>query len=455
MDVSPERIRQNLKSGNSQIGVWGTGFIGFSTIAYYGNEGVQCIGFDPDRNRVERINSGKVPVHYDMESWLGFRTNPLVEDGLVKATTDYGELLSRDVPVHFVAVPTEQDGQPWKGALEQTAERLAEFDDVPDHPILVVIESTLTPGMTDDIVLPILEDSDLDLGTDIVVGVAPRRDWFLSPDKKLPTISRVFGGQNEWATDYMRTVLEIVCEDLVESPNHRHAELVKSVENAYRHVGITLANQLDSAYPDLDIREVLRMVGTKWNVPTYYPSVGIGGYCVPVASQYVLSGTDREDELSILQETARRDRDQPKLVADAVADGGYESVTVLGLAYKADLKVDVLSPTVPIVSRLQEHGLEVAVHDPLYDDRYIENTTGATSVPFPEGMGNADAVILVTDHRKYRAIPDNRILAALEDCELVIDNHRVWEEISFEDAGVEYHYTGDQGWLSPRRLHRQ
>lgn len=440
-------IATKLRRGDRRIAVWGTGFIGYSTLAYFGDAGVPAIGYDIDATRVERIEGGEAPVHYDLESWLGFDTGQLVEEGIVGATTNPDEVTTADTPVHFVAVPTEQNGMPWDGALRDTVETIAAYGEMPEEPILVVIESTLTPGMTDDVVVPAFVESSLELGEDVFLGVAPRRDWFVDEGKKLPDIPRAIGGYDDRTTAYMEAVLGIVCDDLVPAPDYAHAELIKCIENAYRHVGITLANQLDRAYPDIDMRTVLQIVGTKWNVPTYFPSVGIGGYCVPVASQYVLSGTDRHEELSLLTETVETDRQQPYLVADAIAAHGAERVAVLGLAYKGDLKVDVLSPTVPIVSRLQDLGVDVRVNDPYYDDDHIEKRVGAPAARFPDDLGDVDAVLLTADHRRYRYLPDNRILEALDDCSLVIDNCRLWADIPFEEHEIEYFYTGDAGWL--------
>jgi nucleotide sugar dehydrogenase len=446
----PYDISRKLLIGERHIGVWGTGFIGYSTMAYFANNGVKCIGYDIDIERVNEINDGDMPISYDMESWLGFGTAPLVEEGLLKATNDHDELFESNVPVHFVSVPTETDGLPWEGPLRDTVEKIADRDQAPtEEPILIIIESTLTPGMTEDVVFPTLRESSLTVGEDVLVGVAPRRDWFVSGDKKLDKLPRVFGGQDEQTSAYMASVLGIVCENLVPARDHEHAELVKSVENAYRHVGITLANQLARAYPDIDMREVLKHVATKWNIPSYFPSMGIGGYCVPVASQYVLSGTDFDDELSILQETIETDNEQPLVVADALNERGVESVGMLGLAYKGDLKVDVLSPTVPIANRLNQHGIEVKVNDPYFEDGYIEDQTGATPLEFPDGLKGLDAVLLLADHRQYDYVQHGRILDGIDKGALVLDNHRSWDDIPFGDHGIEYMYTGAKGWLAP------
>lgn len=444
----PTDIASKLRAGERSVGVWGNGFIGFSTMAHFAESGINCVGYDIDDNLVASINDGEIPVD-NLEYWLGFETEPLVKDGLFEATTNESRLLKEDVAVHFLAIPTEKDGIPWDGALRDVMQQLVTIAADREEPILVVVESTLTPGTSEDVIVPIIEESDLTLGEDLLFGVAPRRDWFISPDKNLRSLPRVFGGADERTTELMERVLGVVCRNLVPAPDHEHAELVKSIENAYRHVGITLANQLSRGYPDTDMREVLQLVGTKWNIPTYHPSVGTGGYCIPLASQYALQGSKHEEELSLLSETIETDRQQPRIVADAIAERGIDSTVVLGLAYKGDVKVDTLSPTLPIVDRLVERGVDVSVHDPHYDDRYIEDATDVESVSFPDGLKGTEAVLIVAGHRKYTYTTHESILDALDECALVLDNQRIWEEIAFDETDIEYVYTGGEGWLTP------
>jgi nucleotide sugar dehydrogenase len=446
MDADPAALKRSLSDGDAEIGIWGNGFIGFSTMANFANNGFACRGYDIDADLVDTINDGEVPID-TLEYWLGFDTEPLVDEGLMRATTDPTELQDPSVRVHFVAVPTEKEGEPWAGPLEDVVSKIVEIPASSSEPLVVIIESTLTPGMTEDVVFPIVEASDLELGEELLLGVAPRRDWFTSKDKHLVDIPRVFGGQNETATEHVESVLQEVCKNLVAASDHAHAEIVKSVENAYRHIGIALANQLSRSYPDTDMREVLELAATKWNIPAYFPSVGIGGYCIPVASKYVLSGATNESELSLLQETIKTDQEQPLLVADSLVDRGVDTVTILGLAYKGDIKVDILSPTKQIASRLLDQGVDVKVNDPYFDDEYISRVTGAEGVSFPEGLSGSDAVVLVADHRRYSYVQNDRILGTLDEGSLVIDNSRLWEDIPFEDAGVEYYYTGADGWL--------
>lgn len=441
------QFREHLQDGSARIGIWGTGFIGYSTMATFADEGIQAIGYDIDADRVETINDGEVPID-TLEHWLGMDPEPLISENVMQATTESEEVTSGDTAVHFVSVPTEKDGEPWAKPLQDVVGRISETDP-PElgGPVVVIIESTMTPGMTDRIVIPALNESPLALGEDVLVGVAPRRDWFTSANKDLRKVPRVYGARSAKGTEFVGEILDLVCANLVEASDHRHAEIVKSVENTYRHVGIALANQLSRAYPDTDIREVLEHAATKWNIPAYFPSVGVGGYCIPVASKYVMDGAKNESELTLLQQTVETDRTQPEVVAEALVNHGVDSIAILGLAYKGDIKIDILSPTKQIVSHLNDRGMQVVVNDPYFDDKYVTDQTGVESVSFPDGLDGVDAAVVVSGHRKYRYTPHSRITDALEGASVVIDSPKIWDDIPFADHDVDYFYTGSDGWL--------
>ena len=440
-------IKEKLLSGEKTIGIWGIGYIGYSSMAYFASGGVKCLGTDVDAGKVDQINKGILPIQ-NIEYWLGFDTKPLVTTGMMKATTDWQQLVSADIPVHLVCIPTEKDDVPYDGILIDVIEKLSTFGKVnAESPPLIIVESTLTPNTTERTIIPALEEKGIKVGRDILVGVAPRRDWFISPEKSLKNLPRVVGGTAPETTALMKEVLSIVCDTVLQAKDHRHAELVKSIENAYRHVEITLANQLSLAYPDIDMREVLALVGTKWNIGTYHPSFGTGGYCIPLSSQYVLSGTDNADRLSILNSAVATDRNLPGMVAENVIKKGGRRVGILGLAYKGDLKVHTLSPTLRIVSHLKQKGIEVRVHDPYYTAEEIAQICGADTFSFPDELGQFDTILIVADHRFYQAISYNKILANLKECKLILDNVGIWRGFDFARAGIEYHLAGTENWL--------
>jgi UDP-N-acetyl-D-mannosaminuronic acid dehydrogenase len=442
-------LRKKLLNGDRKVGVWGTGYIGFSTMANFAANGVGCLGTDVVQSTVDTINQGRVPIP-NLEYWLGFPVEPLVRSGMMQATTNWKELLSEEVAVHMIAIPTEKDDEPWDDALIDVTKKISTIaDQSRKEAPLVIIESTLTPNRTNEVVIPLLKAKGLKIGEDIHVGVAPRRDWFISPEKNLKNLPRIVGGTTPATTEMMMDVLGIVCDRLVPAPDHRHAEIVKSIENAYRHVEITLANQLSLAFPDIDMVEVLKLVGTKWNIGTFHPSLGTGGYCIPLSSKYLLSGAKRSDALTILRATIETDEQMPKLVAEYLIRRGAKRVGILGLAYKSDLKVHTLSPTLKIAPYLKEKGVEVKVHDPYYSEEEIEQIVGTETFVFPEGLREFDAVVIVAGHRAYRTVSNSMILKNLGKCKLIVDNvEEAWRRVDFSTLGIEYHVAGDRGWLS-------
>jgi nucleotide sugar dehydrogenase len=440
-----QSLRKQLLKGQRKIAVWGTGYIGFSTMANFAARGVTCVGTDVSENIVSAINSGRMPVP-NLEYWLGYDTSYLVKSGMMRATTEWKDVLKPDFAVHMIAIPTEKEDKPWDGALQDVISKIAEARW--NEPLLIIIESTLTPKTTDTLVIPILEREGLSVGKDILLGVAPRRDWFISPEKNLKSLPRVVGGTTPETTARITEVLGIICDRLMLAPDHRHAELVKSVENAFRHVEITLANQLSIAYPSLNMTEVLRLVGTKWNIGTYHPSFGTGGYCIPLSSKYVLEGAERPDRLTILRETITTDNSLPHLVADRIADTGVKRVGILGLSYKGDLKVHVLSPTLRMSRRLMERHIDVKINDPYYTSEEIGRLTGLESFEFPEGLSEFEGIVIIAGHRLYRAVPEEQLKKQLGNCKIVFDNiEEAWRSYDWNSLGIKYYAAGDSNWI--------
>ena len=440
--------REALLRGEKKIGVWGAGHIGYSTACHFGARGVQTTLMDVDAEKVSLIQQGENPI-FAMDYWLGFTPRYLFRSGVVGATTDWRELIREDVLVHFICIPTERDGMPYLDILGDVCRELTHLRDLNLRiPPLVIIESTLTPNTADEFVIPIFEAAGLKVGRDILLGCAPRRDWFATPDKSLRTLPRIVGGTDPATTSKLLDVLSIVCENLIPAPDHLHAEVVKSIENAYRHMEIALANQLALAYPHLDMRTVLKLVGTKWNVDTFHPSFGVGGYCIPLASHYVLQGAQRPEFLTLLEATVASSEAQPKRVADyLIQRGDIHSVGILGLSYTGNVKVWAQSPTVKILPDLRQNNIAVKINDPHYSDEEIWRICQAESFRFPHGLGEFDAVLVVAGHREYGACNHSEVVQRLTNCRLVLDNVELWKDIDFSQTGIEYHAAGDRGWL--------
>jgi nucleotide sugar dehydrogenase len=421
---------QGLQDGTSRLAVWGLGYIGLSTAEAFADAGVSVEGHDIDLDRVQAISALELPR--------------------ISASAVVDNVLTGRCTVHMVAVPSEREGQPYDDALLSVAGTLAraiQHGELAGVRPLVVIESTLTPGTFDRLVLPVFAHHGLEIGHDLLLGLAPRRDWFLAEGYGLRELDRVYAGSDEQSADAIRAVLSLVNDTLHRAADHRVGELVKCVENAYRHMDITLANELSLAFPDVDMVEVLRLAGTKWNIGTYHPSFGTGGYCIPLSSRYLLRGAQHPDALHLLSATVERDDQMRLLVADAVADAG--PVVILGVAYKGGIKVDILSPAKAIVARLTELGVPVVVHDPMYSSAELDRILGSglTTDDLPAAIRAAGTVLIIPDHPEFLGDEYIKLLNEPRTSVLtVLDNHGVLANVSWS-AHVRYKRAGSPRWL--------
>src|SRR5207249_11945186 len=181
-------------------------------------------------------------------------------------------------------------------------------------------------------------------------------------------------------------VLGIICSKIVPVSDHRIAELVKSTENSFRALNIAFANTLSRAFPDIDTIELINAAATKWNYVAHYPGLGTGGYCIPLAPEYLLEGSgskgEHTDFLSLINQV---NRSQTRFVGELISKNlSGSSVGILGLSYKRNLKVHVLSPTITLAEVLKKAGKQVLIQDPFYSAKEIEDIAGVSTFRYPD-----------------------------------------------------------------------
>jgi len=196
------------------------------------------------------------------------------------------------------------------------------------------------------------------------------------------------------------------------------------------------------------MREVLKLVGTKWNIGTYQPSFGTGGYCIPLSSEYVMEGAEHPEELTILKSTIKTDHGMPLRVAKKLKKAGCKNVGILGLSYRGNLKVHILSPAIRIAEHLKKMKIKVKAYDPYYSDAEMERLLGVETFDFPDGLTEFDALLVVADHKEFVAAHVHQRLWSLKKCKIILDNTAIWKDIDFASKGIEYHVAGDEKWLA-------
>ncbi|GAA1973020.1 UDP binding domain-containing protein [Kitasatospora viridis] len=427
-----------------EVAVWGLGLIGYSLGGELARVGQRCLIADIDTERVARLNAGELPFQHLPELPHSYREE--VRAGLLRATSEPAELLGADHPVHVLCIPTERAGQIDDSVLRAVVGRIA--TESAARPLHLVIESTIAPGWIDSIVHRTMAGAGLRHGTDYHVGASPRRDWLTAPGHTMASLPKIIGADSPAGLQLLRALYSPICTEVLEAPDARHASLVKVVENYYRYRGILLANELGSALPDYDVASVLRLAGTKWNMPEYHPSLGIGGYCVPLAKDYLAAENGLEPLAAELHAA------EEKLFTDTRnalrAHGSFRTVGVLGLAYAPGMKVHTRSPTVRLAHELAGQGARVLVHDPLYSDEEIESITGAQPLRFPDGLSDCDGVVLMTGHQEYLDITPAELSVHLGTAECVVDNLGLWRG-RVPASGPQYLEVGGPGFYAGGR----
>ncbi|MEU8587421.1 UDP binding domain-containing protein [Streptomyces sp. NPDC048664] len=411
--TSPRPLAAALKDRTEPVTVWGAGFIGLSAACALAEAGFPCTVLDTDAHRVSEINAGTVPL-------------PGFEDVIpLAAARSAGRLraAAADDPeaaaarVHLVCVNTDRDGSPVTGPLSAVLGAIGRARTGGES--LIALESTISLRWLDELV-PAALGADPATDTSLHLAAAPRRDWMLSPDMNLRTLPRVLGTARPDSLPLARLLYEAISQSVHPAPDWRHAGLTKPVENLYRYLDLVLTNQLAEAYPGLDVPEVLRLAGTKWNVPTFHPSIGIGGYCIPLSPRFAVDGTDQDSPLPLVASAMDWDGDHPARVAESVLRISDGPIGILGLSYAPDARIVEGSPARRLAEHLLAHGADVRLHDPYFTPEEITALTGARPLRWPDDLDGLGTLVAATPHALYADLPAR--LAALDNPPALVDN---------------------------------
>ncbi|MGP5099860.1 UDP binding domain-containing protein, partial [Brachybacterium alimentarium] len=372
--------------------------------------GFDCVVVDTDPYRVRAIREQRVPLP-------GFESRVPLADALdagLEVAEPGDEVATGDV--HIVCVNTDRNGEPYLESLINVVHNIAaDRGRRSDPETLVVIESTVSPRWLSEHVAPVLGAG---MGG-LHLATAPRRDWMLSSDLNLRTLPRVIGAERPSTLPALNALYSTVSDQIHVAPDWEHAALTKAVENVFRFVDLVLANQLADAFPSLDVSEVLRLAGTKFNMPTYHPSLGIGGYCIPLSPHFVNSAVS-DEALPVVTAALESHRGAPSRVAERLTRLARGPIGVLGVSYAQDARILQGSVTAPIIRELVQRGRQVAVNDPYFSEEEVVAATSAEVLEYPEGLGSLDVLVVATPHAQYANLTEE--LERLDRPPLVVDS---------------------------------
>src|SRR5881227_3936219 len=399
-----------IKDKHARVGVIGLGYVGLPLATEFAGKGLRATGFEVDATKVAKINSG--------ESYIGdvksesIKQN--VDTGRLSATTDFGELKDCDAIIICVPTPLRKTKEPDVSYILAAAEQIQKNV---RRGQLIILESTTYPGTTDEVLLPMLEETGLKLDEDFLLAFSPERVDPGNPQFQTHNIPKVVGGVTDDSTEAAACLYSQIVNEVHAVTSARVAEAAKLLENTFRAVNIGMANEMARLCYALgiDTWEVIRAAATKpFGFMPFYPGPGIGGHCIPLDPHY-LSWKARQHGfdsrfIGLAEEVNSR---MPEHVVQLVADGLNDAekplkgsrVLLLGVAYKKDINDVRESPALSIIDRLRAKGADVRYHDPFvaevrFDDAHIEASgEPLTSAELTDAeLRDSDCVVIVTDH---------------------------------------------------------
>ena len=381
-----------------QIGIIGLGYVGLPLAVAFAEAGHDVVGLDVDRAKVEALNEGRSYVEDVPDSALA----PLGER--VRATSDYADLASCEAVVVCVPTPLTDSREPDLTHLADAGAALAE---VLRPGQLVVLESTSYPGTTREQLLPLLEASGLEAGTELHLAFSPERIDPGRTDYTVKTTPKLLGGLTPACAERARALYELICDEVIVLSSPEAAELAKLLENIFRSVNIALVNELSQLCDrlGLDVWEVIDGAATKpFGFMRFEPGPGMGGHCLPIDPFYLAFRARQHDFYPEFIELAGKvNQGQPGFCVERIeralnAAGkpvNGSRILILGASYKGGVGDTRESPALTIIGRLQDLGGEVSYHDPFVPEL---RGHGLASVDLAEALAAADLAAIVTAH---------------------------------------------------------
>lgn len=431
-------LYNQLVERKEKLSLVGLGYVGMPIAVAFAKK-IDVVGFDLNAKKIEMYINGIDPTHE-----VG---NDVIAKSTVEFTADETKL--REAKFHIVAVPTPvnadhtPDLTPVEGASKILGRNLTKGS-------IVVFESTVYPGVTEDVCVPILEkESGLKCGVDFKIGYSPER---INPGDKvhrLETIKKIVSGMDEETLDCVAKVYELVVDAGVHrAESIKVAEAAKVIENSQRDINIAFMNELSIIFNKMgiDTKAVLEAAGTKWNFLKFYPGL-VGGHCIGVDPYYLTYKAEMMGYHSQIILAGRRINDDmgrycaencvKKLIASDKAVKGAR-VAILGFTFKENCPDTRNTKIIDIVHELQEYGIEPMIADPEADDSEAKALYGVEFVDL-NTIKDMDAVILAVAHTEFSALTIDQVDKFFgEGKKVLLDLKGLFNRKEYESAGYSY-----------------
>ena len=406
-------LKNKIEDKTAQISVIGAGYVGLPLAVAFASAGFNVSTIDNDESKVNTINSGESYIT-DISSESIKRLSPQISSGgTLTATTEYSSLATTDCVIICVPTPVSKTKDPDVSFIIDATNSISKYI---HEDMLVVLESTTYPGTTEEIIVPMLENSEngtLEIGRNIFVAFSPER---IDPNNQTWTVidtPKVLGGITKACTEIGVSLYKSAIQTLVPVSSTKVAEMVKLLENTYRATNIGLVNEIAIMcnHLDIDVWEVINAAATKpFGFTPFYPGPGLGGHCIPVDPQFLawklktLNYNARFIQLATEVNTSMPDYVVGK-IADILNETGKalknSTILVLGIAYKPDVSDFRESPSLDVINILKEKGALVSYNDPHIPILKYEHFNMSSIIMNESTMLDFDCVVIATNHSNY------------------------------------------------------
>ncbi|MCR5627043.1 MAG: nucleotide sugar dehydrogenase [Lachnospiraceae bacterium] len=432
-------LYEDLKTGKEKLSLVGLGYVGMP-IAVAFSKHVGVIGFDINEAKIEQYKNG-----FDPTNEIG---NEEIKSCSVDFTADPSRL--QEAKFHIVAVPTPvrddhtPDLSPVASASHILGKNLTKGS-------IVVYESTVYPGVTEEICVPILEEeSGLKCGKDFKIGYSPER---INPGDKvhrLNTIVKIVSGMDDETLEEIANVYSIVVEaGVYRAENIRVAEAAKVIENSQRDINIAFMNELSMIFNKMgiDTQSVLKAAGTKWNFLNFKPGL-VGGHCIGIDPYYLTYKAEAIGYHSKIILSGRRVNDDMgryiaseivKLLIDSELQVKNAPVAVLGCTFKENCPDTRNSKVMDIVKELREFGIDPIIADPVADVKEAKALYDIDLKPL-DSVKDCAAVVIAVSHEEFTRFTEDKISSFYKEGapRILVDIKGIFDRKAFEDNGYKY-----------------
>ncbi|MBW2995310.1 nucleotide sugar dehydrogenase [Candidatus Woesearchaeota archaeon] len=426
------QLKNKIKKRTAKICIVGLGYVGLP-LAFAFAKKYKVIGFDVIPEKINQLAKGKSYIPDAPSSKLKKILNK-------KFFPTFEEEQIREADIIIMAVPTPLD-EAKKPDLDFVKKACGIVSRNLQKGQLVILESTTYPGTTNEVMIPILEKSGLQIGRDFLVAYSPER---VDPGNKVWTVEntpKVVGGYDGKTGEIAQTLYQsAINAKIVKVSGCKEAEATKFLENTFREINIALVNELSLMFEKLGINiwEVIEAAKSKpHSFMAHYPGPGIGGHCIPLDPYYLLYEAEKIESYSRFIELAGTVNDHMRIHTINLAREGMQeknkklgydtTVTVLGISYKKDIEDVRESPSITIIEELIKLGATVKVYDPYVTSVKTKLGELASEPDFYQAVKNSDALIFVTDHNKFKKIDWNKTKGLMRT-PVIVDGRNMFDE---------------------------